>query len=580
MEKTKYDVFISYSRNDYVDENGNVIPDNEVLKILDALKQSGITFWFDQKGIVHGEDFGEKILKYIKVAKVFVYLSTKEANKSIWTRKEIACALMYKKKIIPVRIDESPYDDSVMFRIADLEHINYYLNPKKSRDELVDSVKRYLLEEQRKLEEEDRQRHQQEELRRRQQQANELRTEISMTEKECTDLEKMLLQKQHDLSEVSHELESKRNNLEEQKRQLNAILFEATQDAQTSEVLLSGLSSKDDDGYKFNWKHPIDSLGDMYDRIKYIINQRHWIVNITLLLYLILFVVAIVKEFHLNYYNLGLCSIYVLGIYALFQLLLNKRAGIGLLLLTPVLELVLAYLYDKEHLYMLLVNNTYFNDNQVLLRILYYLIVVLIFPILFIRKNGKSAYSQLNGRVYHALNINLFPCYYILFVLFFVVSCIYFNHEIHACKININNSIKYHQLVANQRDNLIADFDTIDSLVTVVDFKTDSLFEQGEKYFKMKQYGEAVRCYHLASIYGVGEKCPKYIRLAQYKLGKCYEKGLGVVTDTTKALRWYNIAKMNYFTPGYWDDDDYYHSSESGSLPEAQEVYNRLSKNR
>ena len=96
----------------------------------------------------------------------------------------------------------------------------------------------------------------------------------------------------------------------------------------------------------------------------------------------------------------------------------------------------------------------------------------------------------------------------------------------------------------------------------------------------MKQYGEAVRCYHLASIYGVGEKCPKYIRLAQYKLGKCYEKGLGVVTDTTKALRWYNIAKMNYFTPGYWDDDDYYHSSESGSLPEAQEVYNRLSKNR
>ena len=74
MEKTKYDVFISYSRNDYVDENGNVIPDNEVLKILDALKQSGITFWFDQKGIVHGEDFGEKILIQLLICLVLVII--------------------------------------------------------------------------------------------------------------------------------------------------------------------------------------------------------------------------------------------------------------------------------------------------------------------------------------------------------------------------------------------------------------------------------------------------------------------------------------------------------------------------
>lgn len=34
MEQTKYDVFINYSRKDYLDENENVIPDNEVSKIM------------------------------------------------------------------------------------------------------------------------------------------------------------------------------------------------------------------------------------------------------------------------------------------------------------------------------------------------------------------------------------------------------------------------------------------------------------------------------------------------------------------------------------------------------------------
>ena len=195
MEQLKYDVFISYSRKDYVDEMGDVRSDSEVSKILAALKEANISYWYDQEGIKHGEDFGEKILKYIKAAKIFVYLSTVEANRSMFTRKEIACASMYNKKIIPVRIDESPFHDSVMFRIVDLDHINYYLNPKKGREELIDSIKRYLAEEEAaaarreeeekyRREEQERQRRQQEELNRRQQQADELRTVLP----NCNDL--------------------------------------------------------------------------------------------------------------------------------------------------------------------------------------------------------------------------------------------------------------------------------------------------------------------------------------------------------------------------------------------------------
>ena len=61
MEQKKYDVFISYSRNDYVDELKNVIPGNEVSKIKDALTEAGISYWFDEEGIYSGQNFVEKI---------------------------------------------------------------------------------------------------------------------------------------------------------------------------------------------------------------------------------------------------------------------------------------------------------------------------------------------------------------------------------------------------------------------------------------------------------------------------------------------------------------------------------------
>ena len=115
MEQTKYDVFISYSRKDYVDEKGNVIQNSEVSKIMDALSKAEITFWFDKEGVIHGEDFGEKILKYIKSSKFFVYLSTSAANESEWTRKEIASAVIHKKKIIPVRLKNQFIPDMVVF---------------------------------------------------------------------------------------------------------------------------------------------------------------------------------------------------------------------------------------------------------------------------------------------------------------------------------------------------------------------------------------------------------------------------------------------------------------------------------
>ena len=155
-----YDVFISYSRRDYLDEKRNVIPGNVVSKIKAVLDENNISYWFDEDGIYSGQNFIEKIVTNIKASHIFLYLSTSNANASRWTCKEIASAEELGKHIIPLRIDDSPYNDKVLFRISDLDYIEYYTNPEKAMKDLVVSIKAYLTqiekEKKRKREEQDR----------------------------------------------------------------------------------------------------------------------------------------------------------------------------------------------------------------------------------------------------------------------------------------------------------------------------------------------------------------------------------------------------------------------------------------
>lgn len=67
----------------------NVIPDNVVSKIKEALTKAEITYWFDEEGIYCGQNFVEKIVTNIENAKIFLFLSTANSNKSQWTCKEL-----------------------------------------------------------------------------------------------------------------------------------------------------------------------------------------------------------------------------------------------------------------------------------------------------------------------------------------------------------------------------------------------------------------------------------------------------------------------------------------------------------
>lgn len=143
-DEQKFDVFISYSRRDYVDEHKNVIPGNVVSKIKDSLTTAGISYWFDEEGINHGDKFAKLIVRNIKKSRIFVFISTKNSNSSEWTGREIASAHMMKKSIIPIRIDDSAYNEDVMFYISILDYIDYKANPEKGIKSLVQAINQQL----------------------------------------------------------------------------------------------------------------------------------------------------------------------------------------------------------------------------------------------------------------------------------------------------------------------------------------------------------------------------------------------------------------------------------------------------
>ena len=111
----RYDIFVSYSRKD----------STRVQNIAKELQSKGYKIWIDKEGIESGDAFKAVIVKAIKKAEVFLFFSSIEANKSSWTVKEVNVAVYLKKVIIPVKLDNSEYDDSVLLDLAGLDFIDF-----------------------------------------------------------------------------------------------------------------------------------------------------------------------------------------------------------------------------------------------------------------------------------------------------------------------------------------------------------------------------------------------------------------------------------------------------------------------
>ncbi|MBQ4632593.1 MAG: TIR domain-containing protein [Prevotella sp.] len=145
MEQTTYDVFISYSRKDYADKVGNVFENNILSKIKNTLETNGISYWFDEEGIFSGDEFASVLTNAIRNSKLFLFISSANSNQSKWTSNEISTALEFGKTIIPFRIDNSPYNDSVMMKIISFDYIEC-TNEQKAIKKLLRAINHHITE--------------------------------------------------------------------------------------------------------------------------------------------------------------------------------------------------------------------------------------------------------------------------------------------------------------------------------------------------------------------------------------------------------------------------------------------------
>ena len=120
----KYDIFISYSRNDSKIVNA----------FVHSLEKAGYKVWMDRKGIYSGSQFKKDIVNAIAESSVFLFFSSQSANSSEWTAKEIGIANTRGKTIIPIKLDHSGYNEEVEFDLVNLDFVDY-TNEAKHQEE-------------------------------------------------------------------------------------------------------------------------------------------------------------------------------------------------------------------------------------------------------------------------------------------------------------------------------------------------------------------------------------------------------------------------------------------------------------
>lgn len=267
----KYDVFISYSRKDYIDENKQIIPGNIISKIKDLFDANGIKYWFDEDGVFSGDAFASEIAQNIKSARIFLFISSINSNASEWTSNEIATAHTYKKKIIPFRYDDSCYNDSVIIYIAKLDYIEYRKNDASSLTRLLTSIQSFLNQESE------------------QQKALELRQNEEKKRKQYID---ELKQRYNNLStqksEVEKEISAHKKAIDNLEDKLQALEQEISCLKEEEKLLFSSTTQNHKETYVNSPQNDVlfTEFTELYGAFK----QRSLILNIMEILLLLLFI--------------------------------------------------------------------------------------------------------------------------------------------------------------------------------------------------------------------------------------------------------------------------------------------------
>lgn len=92
----------------------------------------------------------------------------------------------------------------------------------------------------------------------------------------------------------------------------------------------------------------------------------------------------------------------------------------------------------------------------------------------------------------------------------------------------------------------------------------DKLYEQGKKLYDEKKYEQAFPLLKQAA--------EKGHKKAQYRLGRCYDKGNGVEEDNKMAFTWYEKAAKQYHAKSQYQLARYYLKGKGGVTPDKEKA--------
>jgi tetratricopeptide (TPR) repeat protein len=122
MDRSKFDIFISYSRQDFDEVNAMVS------RIKEAIPW--INIWFDVTGIESGDEFQDKIVSAIDNSSIVLFaISDSSINKSAWTKNEVRYAKKTSKRIIPVLLKGAELKKGwFLFEFVTVDCIDIYID--------------------------------------------------------------------------------------------------------------------------------------------------------------------------------------------------------------------------------------------------------------------------------------------------------------------------------------------------------------------------------------------------------------------------------------------------------------------
>ncbi len=144
----KYDLFISYSREDFWDKNENVILGNvvsQIVSVLEAYKQHyEFEYFFDQesRAIRTRDEYLKRIAAVLDVSKVVLFVASKNSYASDFCAKELNFADKRNIPIVQFCIDSAkmPLDIELLLGNHQFRHIKHFSVEKIVQDALREAL--------------------------------------------------------------------------------------------------------------------------------------------------------------------------------------------------------------------------------------------------------------------------------------------------------------------------------------------------------------------------------------------------------------------------------------------------------